>query len=61
MTEKGKPGRKPTHPILKKQPYNTRLPKWLRDWLVSPGLSKSGPVLIEEAICEKHGLKPPEV
>lgn len=53
-------GRKPTPKHLKKVPFNTKLPCWLRDWLTDPEREKSGPVLIEEAIREVHKLAPPE-
>ena len=52
-------GRKPAPEHLKKVPFNTKLPKWLRDWLVSPERDKSGPVLIEEAVRKVHKLTPP--
>lgn len=52
-------GRKPAPEHLKKVPFNTKLPKWLRDWLTSPERDKSGPVLIEEALSQVHKLKPP--
>lgn len=51
-------GRKPVPEPLKKVPYNTKLPRWLRDWLTSPEREKSGPVLIEEALKQVHNLKP---
>lgn len=53
-------GRKPAPEHLKKVPFNTKLPKWLRDWLTSPERDKSGPVLIEEALSHVHKLKPPQ-
>lgn len=53
-------GRKPSPPQLKKVVYNTRLPQWLRDWLVHPGRTMSGPVAIEQALCHMFGLKPPK-
>lgn len=53
-------GRKPAPEMLKKVPYNTKLPKWLRLWLTDPDWEKSGPVLIEEALCKIHGLIPPK-
>ena len=52
-------GRKPAPEHLKKVPFNTKLPKWLRDWLTAPERDKSGPVLIEEALSQMHKLKPP--
>lgn len=54
-------GRKPSPRELKKVPYNTKLPQWLRDWLVDPAREKSGPVLIEEALRQIHGITPPPI
>lgn len=51
--------RKPVPPHLKKVPYNTKLPQWLRDWLTDPAREKSGPVLIEVALREAYNLNPP--
>jgi len=53
-------GRKPVPEHLKKVPYNTKLPQWLKDWLNAPEREKSGPVLIEEALRKVHKLTPPE-
>ena len=53
-------GRKPALEHLKKVPYNTKLPRWLRDWLTDPARESSGPVLIEEALKKAHKLRPPE-
>lgn len=53
-------GRKPTPEHLKKVPFNTKLPRWLRDWLTDPEREKSAPVLIEEALRKVHKLAPPE-
>jgi hypothetical protein len=52
-------GRKPAAPNLKKVPYNTKLPRWLRDWLTAPEREQSGPVLIEAALCRHYKLRPP--
>jgi hypothetical protein len=52
-------GRKPVHPQLVKVPIGIKLPQWLADWSVKQ--EKSRAQLIEEALIEKHGLKPPEV
>lgn len=54
-------GRKPTPAPLKKVPFNTKLPAWLKEWLTDPTQDKSGPVLIEEALRQVHGLTPPTV
>lgn len=53
-------GRKPVPEHLKKVPYNTKLPRWLKDWLTDPGREKSGPMLIEIALRETYKLEPPE-
>lgn len=53
-------GRKPAPEHIRKVPYNTKLPRWLRDWLTAPERERSGPVLIEEALRKIHGLKPPK-
>ena len=53
-------GRKPAPAHLKKVPYNTKLPQWLRDWLTDPAREKSGPVLIEVALREAYHLVPPD-
>lgn len=63
MTAGGKregAGRKRTPEHLRKVPFNTKIPQWLRDWLLDPEREKSGPVLIEEALRQVHGLVPPE-
>ena len=52
-------GRKPAPEHLKKVPYNTKLPQWLRDWLTAPEREKSGLVLIEDALRKVHKLRPP--
>lgn len=53
-------GRKPAPEHLKKVPFNTKLPQWLKDWLTSPDRDKSAPVLIEDALRKAHKLSPPE-
>ena len=43
--------------MLKKDPISVKLPKWLIEWMdVQP---ESRAVLIEDAICNRHKLKPP--
>lgn len=54
-------GRKPLPAGLKKVPYATKLPQWLKDWLTSGDREKSGAVLIEQALRAQHGLVPPGV
>jgi hypothetical protein len=51
-------GRPPTSPLLKKIPLGIKLPRWLVEWL--RGQNRSQAVIIEEALCSKHNLKPPE-
>ena len=51
-------GRKPAPEQLKKVPYNTRLPRWIRDWLTAPEREKSGPVMIENALRQMHKIHP---
>jgi len=53
-------GRKPIPEHLKKVPYNTKLPKWLRDWLVAPEREESGPVMIENALRRLYKIDPPK-
>jgi len=50
--------RVPAH--LKKVPFSTKLPLWLKEWLVADRRKLSAPVLIEQALCETHGLKAPK-
>lgn len=52
-------GRKPIPAHLKKVPLNTKLPKWLRDWLVAPEREESGPVMIENALRRVYKIDPP--
>ena len=54
-------GRKPAPEHLKKVPYNTKLPQWLRDWLTGPEREESGPVMIEKALRRMYRLRPPDV
>jgi hypothetical protein len=53
-------GRKPVPEHLKKVPYNTKLPRWLREWLTAPEREDSGPVMIEKALCRLYKPRPPE-
>lgn len=48
--------KKPKH--LKKVPCPLTLPNWLMEWL--DGQPESRAVLIENALCSFHKLKPPE-
>jgi len=52
-------GRKPAHPLLKKEMISLKLPMWLIDRLDEE--TKSRAVMIETALCEKHGWTPPDV
>lgn len=44
-------------PALVKVPVSLKLPRWLLEWLADQ--DKSRAVLIEEALCKTHKLKPP--
>ena len=46
-------------PELVKVPVCIKLPRWLLDWMRQQ--DKSMAVLIEEALCKKYHLEPPEV
>jgi len=46
-------GRKPVHPLLKKEMISLKLPRWLITRL--DGETESRAVLIENALKEKHG------
>ena len=50
-------GRPPAPPMLKKEPISVKLPKWLIEWMDSQPESRA--VLIEDAICKRHKIKPP--
>lgn len=50
-------GRPPVPPMLKKEPISVKLPKWLLEWMDAQPASRA--VLIEEAICKRHKIKPP--
>jgi hypothetical protein len=52
-------GRKPAHPLLKKEPMPLKLPRWLINKLNEEPESRA--VLIEEALKQVHGWKKPEV
>lgn len=52
-------GRKPVHPLLKKGAISLKLPRWLIDRLDEESGSRA--VLIEMALCEKHGWTPPDI
>ncbi len=45
-------------PLLKKEPINVKLPRWLIEWLDDQPESRA--VLIEDALKRRHKLKPPE-
>ena len=51
-------GRPPAPPMLKKEHISVKLPKWLIEWM--DGQPESRAVLIEDAICKRHKLKPPD-
>ena len=52
-------GRKPAHPLLKKEMISLKLPRWLIDRLDEEPESRA--VIIEAALREKHGLTPPDI
>jgi hypothetical protein len=52
-------GRKPAHPLLKKRMISIKLPGWLITRL--DGEPESRAILIEKALCSKHGWIPPEL
>jgi len=52
-------GRKPAHPLLKKEMISLKLPRWLIDRLDEEAESRA--VMIEIALSEKHGWTPPDV
>jgi hypothetical protein len=43
--------------MLKKEPISVKLPKWLIEWMDAQPESRA--VLIEDAICKRHKIKPP--
>ena len=51
-------GRKKVKAHLKKEPYNTKLPQWIIDWLTRPGRDESGPVMIEKALRAFYKIEP---
>ena len=46
-------------PALVKVPVGLKLPRWLLDWMRQQDQSMA--VLIEDALCKRHKLKPPNV
>lgn len=44
-------------PVLVKVPVGLKLPRWLLDWMRQQDQSMA--VLIEDALCKRHKLKPP--
>ncbi|MFA7000438.1 MAG: hypothetical protein WC241_05020 [Candidatus Paceibacterota bacterium] len=52
-------GRKPAHPLLKKEMISLKLPRWLIDRLDEEPESRA--VMIETALREKHDWTPPDV
>lgn len=53
--------RAPRPPHLLKIPYNTRLPRWLCEWLSHPDRAESGAVMIELALRSKFKAAPPKL
>jgi hypothetical protein len=52
-------GRKPTHPLLKKEMISIKLPRWLIDRLSEETASRA--VMIETALRNQHGWTPPDI
>jgi hypothetical protein len=52
-------GRKPAHPLLKKEMISLKLPRWLIDRLDEEPESRA--VLIEDSLRAKFGWTPPDV
>jgi hypothetical protein len=52
-------GRKPAHPLLKKEQMPLKLPRWLIDKLDQEPESRA--VLIESALNDKFGWTPPDI
>lgn len=50
-------GRPPIDPRMVKVLVGYKLPRWLVEWLRDQ--DEAAAVLIEDALCEKHKLKPP--
>jgi hypothetical protein len=50
-------GQPPKAANLKKMPVSIKLPQWLIDWTNEQTQSRA--VLIEQALCKVHKLKPP--
>lgn len=52
-------GRKPyKDQSLVKVPLSTKIPRWLKEWLVSDEREESAPVMIEKALVKQYGAKP---
>lgn len=58
MQKKLRPGRPELPKNLRKTPRNLKLPEWLWNWLdEQPNTNRA--LIIERAVVEKFGLKPP--
>lgn len=55
--KRGRAGRPPIDPRMVKVPVGYKLPRWLVEWLRDQ--DEAAAVLIEDALCKKHKLKPP--
>lgn len=53
-------GRSRVPEIERKVPFNTRLPLWVKQWLVSDDRTESAAKLVLIAILEKYKLKQPK-
>lgn len=52
-------GRKPTDPLLKKVPFSTKLPRWLKEWLTANTHEQSAAQMIEDALRASFKLSAP--
>lgn len=50
-------GRPPIDPRVVKIPVGYKLPRWLVEWIRQQ--DEPAALLVEEALCRRHGLKPP--
>ena len=58
ITIKKSVGQPPKAANLKKNPISLKMPQWLIDWTNEQTESRA--ILIEQALCKVHKLKPPD-
>ncbi len=58
MTQPKKGGRPYASPQLQRVIVPLRLPRWIRDWMDSTGLTRAE--IVEDAVVKRHKLKPPK-